>query len=195
MNKQKTSARDTILDTALTLFYERGFHATSVDTILAESGISKPTLYKYFPTKDNLIQATLYKRDQHMRESLIKGMQQRGKTPREQLLALFAILAEFFQSKPFYGCMFINAAAEYAQRDHPVHQISSEHKRLFGDFILQTVEDAGVENPQDLAAQLLLIMEGAIVSAHVSDPIAAGKNAYRTAEILLTHAFDSASVE
>ncbi len=184
----KTSARDKILETALALFYERGFHATSVDTILAKSGVSKPTLYKHFPTKDHLILEVLSLRDQTIRPHIIAEMEQRGQTPRERLLALFDILNEWFQNKEFYGCMFINATAEYAQRDHPVHRLSSKHKELFGDYILQTAKETDAANPEDLTAQLLLVMEGAIVSAHVSDPVTAGKNARRTAEVLISHA-------
>ncbi|GJL56434.1 MAG: TetR family transcriptional regulator [Nitrospirales bacterium] len=180
--------KERLVESALQLFYERGFHATGIDMILTKANVSKPTLYKYFDSKDALILAALHRRDESVRQWLIAEMEQRAATPAERILALFDVLADWFQSPDFQGCMFINATAEYAQHDYPVHQASAEHKRVFGQYILGLTSDAGVANPEELTAQILVLMEGAIATAHVSGPGVVAQQARKTVELLLSHA-------
>ncbi|WP_454062267.1 TetR/AcrR family transcriptional regulator [Candidatus Nitrospira salsa] len=179
--------KERLVESALQLFYERGFHATGIDMILAKANVSKPTLYKYFDSKDALILAALHRRDESVRQWFITEIEQRAATPAERILALFDVLAEWFQSPNFQGCMFINATAEYAQHDHPVHQASAKHKRVFGQYILTLAKDAGLANPDELTAQILVLMEGAIATAHVSGPGIVAQQARKTVEILLAH--------
>lgn len=179
--------KERLVDAALQLFYERGFHATGIDIILTKANVSKPTLYKYFDSKDALILAALHRRDDFVRRWFISEIEQRATAPAERLLALFDVLAEWFESPNFQGCMFINATAEYAQHDHPVHQASAEHKRVFGEYILTLAQATGALTPKELTAQILLLMEGAVTTAHVSGPGLVAQHARKTAEILLSH--------
>lgn len=180
------TTKDRLVESALQLFYERGFHATGIDMILTKANASKPTLYKYFDSKDALILAALRRRDESVRRWLISVIEQRATAPAERILALFDVLAEWFQAPDFQGCMFINATAEYAQHDHPVHQASAEHKRAFGQYILTLAKGANVANPEELTAQVLLLMEGAIATAHVTGPGLAAQHARKTVEVLLS---------
>ena len=91
-----------------------------------------------------------------------------GSTPRERLLSVFDVHHQWFQQKDFSGCMFINAAAEFSPQQDPNHMISAEHKRLVRDYIRSLAEQAGVNNAEVLSKQLNLLLEGAIVDAHVS---------------------------
>jgi len=186
------TSKERLIESALQLFYERGFHATGIDMILEKANVSKPTLYKYFDSKDALILAALHRRDESVRQWLVTEIEQRASTPAERILALFDVLGEWFQSPSFQGCMFINATAEYAQHDHPVHQASAEHKRVFGQYILALTKDAGVGNPEELASQILVLMEGAIATAHVSGPGIVAQHARKTVKILLSHTTISA---
>ncbi len=179
--------REKLVDTALKLFYDKGFHVVSVDTILAEAGISKPTLYKYFRSKNELILATLRLRDEQSRNWLMREMQRRGTTPREQLLALFDTLGEFFLTEEFRGCMFINATVEFPQLDDAIHQAAAEHKRIFGKHIAELVDKLHVHAPEELTEQLLILMEGAVITAHVSQAKTVAQQAKRSAEILIDH--------
>ena len=180
------TTQERLVESALQLFYERGFHATGIDMILTKANISKPTLYKYFDSKDALILAALRRRDESVRTWFILEIEQRATTPTERILALFDVLAEWFQAPDFQGCMFINATAEYAQHDHPVHQASAEHKRVFGQYILTLAKGTGASNPEEITAQVLLLMEGAIATAHVSGPGLVAQHARKTVELLLS---------
>lgn len=180
--------REKLVDTALKLFYDQGFHVVSVDTILAEAGISKPTLYKYFRSKNELILAALRRRDEQSRNWLMREMERRGSTTREQLLALFDTLGEFFLTEEFRGCMFINATVEFPHLDDPIHQAAAEHKRIFGRHIAELVDKLNVLAPEELTEQLLILMEGAVITAHVSQPKTVAQQARRSAEILIDHA-------
>ena len=108
-----SARREHLVETALRLFYEKGFHATGIDTILAESGVAKMTLYKYFKSKDDLILAALELRDRRWMGWFGGELKRRGKTPRQRLLAVFDILGDWFGQDEFRGCLFLNAASEY----------------------------------------------------------------------------------
>ena len=99
---------------------------------------------------------------------LIGAMKNRGTTPRERLLALFDVLQEWFDQNDFQGCLFINATVEFADQESPVHQAALEHKRRFAADVRDIVALAGVANPADLTSALMLLMDGAIVTAHTT---------------------------
>ncbi|QPO10467.1 TetR/AcrR family transcriptional regulator [Thalassospira sp. A40-3] len=166
------SKRDVLVDTALRLFYTQGFNATGIDKILAESGVAKMTMYKHFKSKDELILAALMRRDEQFRDWLTTEMQKAASDPRGQLLAMFDALEEWFHGRAFKGmgfsgCAFINASSEFAKLDHPAHQIAAEHKRCVLEHIADLCTKAGASDPKQLAEQLALLKEGAIVTAQV----------------------------
>ena len=170
--KKLKSKRDVLVDTALRLFYTQGFNATGIDKILAESGVAKMTMYKHFKSKDDLILAALTHRDEQFRDWLTSEMQKASTNPREQILAMYDALEEWFHGRAFKGmgfsgCAFINASSEFAKLDHPAHQIAAEHKRCVLEHITDLCEKAGASNPKQLAEELALLKEGAIVTAQV----------------------------
>ena len=182
------SRRDELIDTALRLFYINGFNATGIDKILAEAGVAKMTLYKHFRSKDELILATLDRRDEQFREWLTCEME--SENPRDRLLAMYDALESWFEGKAFkkmgfYGCAFINAASEFGDRSHPVHQLSAQHKQRIITYIESLCADAGASNPHSLAEELGLLKEGAIVTAQVRGMTEAAQFAKRMATKLL----------
>ncbi len=162
----RPSKRDELVRKALEIFYRDGFHATGMDLLAAESGISKTTVFKHFRSKEDLILAVLRLRDEDFRNWLFRRMEQAG-PPRAQLLAMFDALAEWFALPTFRSCMFIKAASEYPDQAHPIHVQSAEHKRLLFLRVRDLAAEAGVEDPAALARALLLLKEGAIVTAHL----------------------------
>ena len=182
--------RDHLVDTALELFYRDGFHATGIDKILAEAGVAKMTLYNHFKSKDELILAALRRRDENFRNWFMRAVERRGTTPRERLLALFDVLDEWFRGPGFSGCMFINASAEFSRCEHPIHAASAEHKRLILDYVRKLTEAAGAGKPDELAQGLMLLIEGAIVLAHVMGERNAAVVARQPAECLIAQAVD-----
>lgn len=163
----RPSKRDELVREALKVFYQGGFHCTGMDTLVAATGISKTTMFKHFRSKEELILAVLRLRDENFRNWVIRRVQELASTPRDQMLALFDVLNEWFAQPEFRGCMFIKASAEFQEPDNPIHVQSAEHKRLFLQFISGLATVAGAKEPLLLARQLLLLKEGAIVAKHM----------------------------
>jgi len=176
--------RDELVREALKIFYREGFHATGMDRLSSETGISKTTMFRHFRTKDDLILASLRLRDEDFRNWLFRRMAEAG-TPREELLAMFDALGEWFASPDFRSCMFIKAASEYPDPAHPIHAQSAEHKRLLFLQLEKVASAAGVRDPAGLARKLLLLKEGAIVTAHLGHEDDPAGDARRAAETLL----------
>lgn len=170
------------------LFYQYGFTATGVDRITTESGVTKKTIYSYFKSKDELILAALRRRDELFRNYFMRAVEQHGRTALERLIAIFVVLDTWLNSEGFFGCMFINAAAEFSEQNNPCHMVCSEHKRLMSGYIRDLARAAGAKDPENLAAELSLLIEGAIVQAHVYGDKQAGSRAKKMAQIYINHA-------
>jgi AcrR family transcriptional regulator len=166
-----TPKRDLLLDTAARLFYRNGYHAVGIDLILAEAGLAKMTLYHHFASKEELIVAALERRAAAIGAGVSAAMEAAGPSPRKRLQALFDWHADWFDRKDFNGCAFIRAAGEYPDPASPVHQVVAKHKELARARIEGLLREAGVSAPARLAAQINLLLQGAIVAAHIfSDP-------------------------
>src|ERR1700704_4224455 len=176
----KPTMKDRILETADKLFYRQGIRAIGVDTIAAEIGISKRTLYNHFPSKDALIAAYLERRFVQPKES--------SKPPAEQILATFDSLERRFAAKDFRGCPFVNAVAELGSEDQSVRRIAvafKESRRLwFRDLLLQL----GVADAEGLATQLTLLVDGSIAQDLVRDDPSMAREAKNAARVLLVNA-------
>jgi AcrR family transcriptional regulator len=178
--QQKPDMKERILQTADKLFYLQGIRAIGVDTIAAEIGISKRTLYNHFPSKDALITAYLERRFVQPRES--------DKPPAEQILATFDALERRFAAKDFRGCPFVNAVAELGTEDKAVRKIAiafKESRRLwFRDRLVQL----GVKDADALATQLVLLVDGSIAQDLVRNDPAMARAAKEAARVLLINA-------
>jgi AcrR family transcriptional regulator len=176
----KIAMKDRILETADRLFYLQGIRAIGVDTIAAEIGISKRTLYNHFPSKDALISAYLERRFVQPRPS--------DKPPAEQILATFDSLERRFASKDFRGCPFVNAVAELGTEDQSVRKIAvafKESRRLwFRDLLVHL----GVTDAEALATQLALLVDGSIAQDLVRNDPAMARAAKEAARVLLKNA-------
>ena len=162
-------ARTRVLETAYRLFYRHGLRATGIDRIIAESGVAKMSFYRHFPSKQALIDAYLDLR--HARwMAWLEGRLGGLSSPRDGLAALPDALDDWFRSPGFRGCAFINGHAE-AGSDAPAMTVM--HKRALAARIEQQCEDAGLAGPGDVAADLLLAIEGAIVRAQMDGADAA----------------------
>ena len=180
----KPSMKERILDTADRLFYLKGIRAIGVDTIAAEIGISKRTLYNHFPSKDALISAYLERR--FMQHTPPDKRSERS--PVEQILGTFDSLERRFSHKDFRGCPFVNAVAELGADAKPVRKIAiafKESRRLwFRDLLMQL----GVTDAEGLATQLALLVDGSIAQDLVRDDPAMARAAKQAAKVLLANA-------
>lgn len=161
------SRRNDLIDAAMNVFYRHGFHASGLDLVLKEGNISRMTLYNHFKSKDELIVAALRRRDEIFRNQMMKFVEAQANDPAGQLLAVFDYHDHWFKEKNFCGCMFINASAEFEDPTHPIRHFAAEHKNTVRRYLLDRCRLISAQDPDALAHQLNLLIEGAIVTAHV----------------------------
>ncbi len=183
--KTGSSKREQLIKTALELFAKNGIHATGIDTIVEQSGVTKKTLYAHFRSKEELVLAVLRQYDGLARNEFMRCVESGGKTPRARLLAVFDFAERWFQQSNFYGCLFINTIGEYSDNDTPIRQICKEYKKLVKGYIRELCQQAGATDPQGLAEELALLLEGATVTAQVSQNAKTAKIAKRVAKALI----------
>jgi len=185
MNRvQQAEPLNRLLDCTEQLIYQGGICATGMDAIVKLSGVSRKTIYKHFGTKDRLVAEALKRRDLRWMAWFEAGLA-RFEGPRAQLLGAFEILDDWFNSTDFQGCAFINTAGEVSSPEDPVRQVARAHKEKLHQCLMQRCADIGAKAPQQLAGQLLLLIDGAITNALVSGRSSVAVDAQRIAEILL----------
>jgi AcrR family transcriptional regulator len=183
----RQSARERILDTAYELFSRHGTRAVGVDRIIAECGIAKMTLYRNFPSKDELILAFLDRRAElWTHEWLESEAAKRGGSPAQRLLAVFDTFDGWFREADFEGCSFINVMLEVAEPDSVVRQSSVRHLEAIRAFLRSLAEDAGIEDADGFARQWHILMKGSIVARAEGDRDAALR-AKQIGTMLLEH--------
>jgi AcrR family transcriptional regulator len=179
----KATMEERILATTDRLFYGQGIRAIGVDTIAAEIGISKRTLYNYFPSKDALIAAYLARRLQPFKPRKPSEL-----PPGEQILADFDRLERVCGSDEFRGCPFVNAVAELGEKKHPANRIAIEFKEQRRLWFRDLLVRAGSADPEGLSTQLLLLVDGAVAGALVRGDPAMARAAREAARVLLAAA-------
>jgi AcrR family transcriptional regulator len=165
----KVPMRERIVEAATELFYAQGLRAVSAEKIIAQVGITKVTFYRHFPTKDDLIVAYLERRAKWERDAIAQVRQAADDVPDAFRIIAEAIGAESC-SPGFRGCPFINAAAEYADPDHPVRRAVDAHRRWFRQTIQDLLDEINVPDSPRVADQLVMLRDGAMVSGYLSDP-------------------------
>jgi len=163
--REASGARQRILETADRLFYQDGIRAVGIDRIIAEAGVAKMSLYKHFPSKDDLILAVLEYREEGVLGFFRSAMERHAKKARGPLRAFFAALKDFFESPGFRGCPFQNAAAELADPAHPGTEFVRGHKQRFSEFLRGLVEEMVGKAAAKVAPAVTILVEGALVTA------------------------------
>ncbi len=179
-----------ILDVASGLFYEQGIHAVGVDTIAAKSGVTKRTLYDRFGSKDGLVTTYLQVRDRRWRSMVAARIEEVGSDPLARALAPFDVLPDWL-IECTRGCSFINAFAELPDDDHPGRQVIVTEKTWLLEQFRVPIAEAGIEQPDQLAVQLLSLHEGAIVAFSIAGTAGAADAARAAARTLVALALDA----
>jgi AcrR family transcriptional regulator len=179
------TARERILDTAYDLFSRHGVRAVGVDRIIATSGVAKMSLYRHFKSKDALVLAFLQERERRWTlEWLHSEVTARADDGAGRMLAIFDVFDGWFREDEFEGCSFINVLLEFSALDHPIRVASTAHLTTIRGLVQEFAEDAGVDDPDDVARQWHILMKGSIVAAGEGDREAA-RRARRLGELLL----------
>jgi AcrR family transcriptional regulator len=187
--KEAVPVRQRILDCAAELFYRDGIRATGIDRVIAEAGVAKMSLYKHFASKDELVLAFLERRDDKWM-TWFRERVERERSPDKRLVAAFDALHEWFSSDEFRGCAFINASVEYADTRNAATAIALRHKARLRDFLELTARSARMRKAEELAWSLLLLVEGATVTAQMEGRPDAANRARKAAITLIgQHAY------
>jgi AcrR family transcriptional regulator len=178
---EKLPMKQRILQTADRLFYQHGIQAIGVDTIAAEVGISKRTLYNHFPCKGDLVAAYLVGRSEQLPPS--------QRPPVEQILRNFDRLDRAFATPEFRGCPFVNAIGELGDgADRAVKRIAREFKEGRCNWFRDRLRELKVENADELATQLQILVDGAIAAHALRGDKSAARKAKQMARVMLREA-------
>lgn len=159
--------RERILQTASDLFYREGARAVGVDLVVERAGVAKTSLYRHFRTKDDLIAAFLVREDEQFWRQWDGVAERHRGDAQAELDAHMQWIGERLGRKNYRGCPQLNMAAEFPEDEHPARVIAASHKRELRRRLKDIAGRLGVRHPDDLAAQLLLLVNGAFVSSQV----------------------------
>lgn len=162
---QPEGARERILATARELIYREGARAVGVDRIVAESGVAKMSLYRWFPSKDDLIVAVLEEEQRRILSVWDQNMERHQGDPLKQLRSQFDSLAEAMKRPTYRGCAFLNAAIAFADEDHPARAVVRNFKLELVRRLTEVGSAIGVKNPKLLAEQLSVLFDGVHASS------------------------------
>jgi AcrR family transcriptional regulator len=169
----KPDERQRILASAYELFSRRAVRDVGIDEVIERAGVAKATLYRHFPSKDDLVIAFLERREERWTVAWVEAeARRRGSTPEEQLLAIFELFDEWFHRDDFEACSFINVLLEMGPA-HPVGQASVRHLSSIRSIVGRLAEEAAMRDPESFARSWHILMKGSIVSAAEGDAEAA----------------------
>ena len=170
----KPDARERILDAAYELYSRRAIRDVGVDEVIERAGVAKATLYRHFPSKDDLVIAFLERREERWTLAWVEAeARRRGTTPEDQLLAIFELFDEWFHRDDFEACSFINVLLEIADPQSDLHRASASYLASIRAFVAGLAEEAQIADPEALAHKWHILMKGSIVAAGEGDREAA----------------------
>ncbi len=185
---QTPDVRQRILDTASALFYARGVRAVGVDLVVEDSGVAKTSLYRHFRTKDDLIVAFLEREDVEFWGQWDEVAARHAGDPAGEIEAHMRWIGKRLARANYRGCPQINVAAEFAEADHPAREVSKRHMLAMRQRLAELARQLGAARPNDLAAQLGLLVNGAFVSASMLSPDEATRVLLASARALVASA-------
>jgi AcrR family transcriptional regulator len=176
--------RERLLRTAHQLFRRNSLNTVGVDRIVAEADVAKTTLYRHFPSKDDLVVSVLrHHEDVWTKGWLEQEVGRRGTTPGTRLLGLFDAFDEWFRRDDYEGCLFARALLETRDPASPVRSAATTGLENVRALIRSLAEDAGVADPDVFALQIQMLLLGAIVAA-MSGQLEAARHAREVARLL-----------
>jgi AcrR family transcriptional regulator len=182
------TGRERVARAAYELFSRAGVRSVGVDAVIEQAGTAKMTLYRNFPSKDDLILDFLRRREERWTHAWLEAeTQRRGGTPQERLLAVFDVFGEWFSQPDFTGCPFLTTMLEISEPGHPVHQAAVGHLANVRCYLSRLAAEAGISDPDGFARKWHILMKCAILAAQEGDREAAAR-AREVGDLLLAAA-------
>lgn len=164
--KQMSVKQEAVLCAATELFSEFGFHAVGVDTIIERSKVAKMTFYKYFPSKNFLVESVLIRRDKELRSGILAAVGA-AHCPMSRLKSIFDCYDAWFQASTFHGCMFIKASEEFPLEGTKVKDISRTHKSWLSSLMANILNDMNISSADLLAIHIMAVLDGLAVRSNM----------------------------
>jgi AcrR family transcriptional regulator len=180
---ERRSARERLLAAAEELFYEEGVNTVGIDRVIERAGVAKASLYDCFGSKEELIRSYLVARQESRRARMTEKLA-RYATPKERLLGVFDAMGELFAAPNFRGCAFMRASAE-ARTGSSLKSVCDDSRAWIRTLFTELAKDAGAADPASLAQQLVLLYDGASVSAQMDCNPGAAAAARAAASMML----------
>jgi len=178
----KLPPRERILDAAEELFQSEGIRRVGVQAIAEKAETTKMAIYRHFETKDALVAEWLRIVAAEYQAAFDRVEAEHPGEPREQILGLARFIAEGLPMISHRGCPFINSIAELPDRAHPARQVIEAHKALQARRLVGMCAEAGLPDPEQSAAEITFVLEGAQVSTHNGSIDQAGERVLRIVE-------------
>jgi AcrR family transcriptional regulator len=161
-----TTPRERLLDTATTLLDKEGIQSVGINRLIAEAGVALMTLYRQFGDKDTLVAASLEHWSTDWLQWLTEQLDRHGDDPDARFNGLFDALGDWFVSDRFHGSFIASAATELrGEPNHPAHRVIEGHRLAVRQLLEDLARDTGSSTPAELAAQLQVLIDGAIAMA------------------------------
>jgi AcrR family transcriptional regulator len=167
--RRKSEPRDRLLRTATEVFYAKGIHAVGIEEIVDRAEITRSTLYRHFPGKEELVVAYLETASQFEREGITSAITSE-QSPEDAVRAVARAIVGQISYPAFRGCAFLNAAAEYPDADHPVRRAILEHRTWFSDLARTLFRAVGTADWEESAELFVLLRDGAMAGGCLADP-------------------------
>lgn len=181
-----SEARARLLSTASRLFYTEGLHAVGIDRIIATASVTRATLYRHFPSKDDLVVAYLNQADELIRARVSAARTQAASTD-DTIRGVAQSIAADIQGPGFRGCAFLNAAAEYPDPEHPVHRAVLEHRQWFLATMVDLFSETGKPDPEPAGRHFVMLRDGAMTAGSLADAALVCETFMRGIEGLLVY--------
>jgi AcrR family transcriptional regulator len=180
-------ARERILDASYELFSQRGIRAVGINEVIERAGVATATLYRHFPSKDELVLAFLQLREQRWTKDFVEaGAMSRGSDPEQRLLAIFDVFDEWFHRADFEACSFINVMLEMGPL-HSAGRASVCHLEQIRSIVQRLAEEAGLRDTESLARSFHILMKGSIIAATEGDTHAAQRGKAMAGSLIEQH--------
>ncbi|USX52866.1 TetR/AcrR family transcriptional regulator [Lentzea sp. HUAS12] len=164
-----SEARSRLLGTATRLFYAEGIHSVGIDRIVAEAQVTRATLYRHFPGKEDLVLAYLTEAGRAV-EAQIEAAVAAGSPAADTVRAISRSIAHGIRTSEFRGCAFLNAVAEYPDPAHPVHRAVIEHRQWFLEVMTDLLSRIREEPAEPAARHFVMLRDGAMTAGCLHDP-------------------------
>ncbi|MHA6307918.1 MULTISPECIES: division control transcriptional repressor DicD [Hafnia] len=177
--------RELVLSQVLSLLEQQGLATTTLERLAPQLDISKEELIRFWPDREALLYDSLRYHAQQIDTWRRQVLLDESLSARDKILARYHVLAEYVQQQRYPGCLFIAACSFFPEDDHPIHQLAEQQKAASYEFTLTLLQDIDMDDPEMVAHQMELVLEGCLSRLLVKRQLKDVETARRLAEDIL----------